>query len=499
MCIRDSFVGGCALEAAEAVCNARSDLEIDLMEGAESLVDKSLLRQEETVEGEARLVMLETLREFALEQLSRRGEAAALRREHGGYYVALAETSEPELRGPRQREWLGRLEREHDNLRAALRSAEEAGAPEEGLRLAGALGSFWVAHGHFSEGRRWLESFLARGDGAPALTRAKAFTAAGALAWYQGDHASARASLEQTLALRPALGNNAVIAVALDWLGLVADGQGDYRDAIALYEEALKLQRDVGDETGIASSLNNWGIAVYNQGEYERAASLFQQAADLRNELGDQQGLALSLLNLGLIANEQGAPDRAAALFEEALTVQRQLGNTQRIATLLVNLGAVAQVQGDYGRATDLYGEALASCRALGDRSGAARCLHNLAELAALRGEHGHALALYREALALRRQLGDKRGIAFALAGLAEVMLPVGRPELAVRLLAAATALCEASGASLPTSARATADRTRVAAQSALGERAFTAAWAEGKAMTAESAVAAVLDQHLPV
>jgi len=493
------FVGGCALEAAEAVCNARSDLEIDLLEGAESLVDKSLVRQEETVEGEARLVMLETLREFALEQLGERGEADELRRAHAGYYRSLAEEAEPELRGPDQRGWLQRLEREHDNLRAALRWMQETGATEDGLRLAGALGAFWASHGHFSEGRSWLEGFLDRGGKAPVLTRAKALNAAGRLAWYQGDHVDAQASLEQTLALRPALSDKPVIAFALDWLGLVADGQGDYRGAVPRYEEALKLQREAGDEAGIASSLNNLGIAVYDQGDYERAAALFQQAADLRKKLGDQQGIALSLLNLGMVAYEQGAWDRAVALYEEALAVQRQLGNTQRVAILQGNLGLVAQAQGDYGRATDLYAEALATCRALGDRSGAARCLHNMAEVKALRGEHGSALALYRQALALRQKLSDKRGAAIDLVGLAEVMLPLGRPELATRLLAAAAALCEASGASLPSSSRATADRTRAAAQSALGEQAFAAAWAEGKAMSMEAAIATALDQHLPV
>jgi len=194
------FSGGCVLDAVEAVCEAEGDLFVDVLEGLSSLLDKSLLRQEEMVEEEPRFVMLETIREYARERLEVSGEAEEIRRLHAEYFVALAEQGASEQQGPEEAAWLERLDLEHDNMRAALSwmlESEEAGA---GLRLSGALWRFWWMRGHYSEGRRWLEEALAK-DGRASAVRAKALEAVGWLADDQGDIDRAVAAAEEGLSL----------------------------------------------------------------------------------------------------------------------------------------------------------------------------------------------------------------------------------------------------------------------------------------------------------
>ena len=198
------FAGGCTLEAAEVVCQAVDDSaagpgqSLEVLDGVVSLVDKSLLHQEEQASGEPRFGMLETIREYGLECLTASGEEHAIRRAHADYYLALVEAAEPALTGPEQATWLDRLETEHDNLRAALRWAEESGETGIGLRLAGALCQFWLGRSYLSEGReRLTRLLLLAGAFAGTTARAKALTGAGHLAHNLGDYAAARARLRR--------------------------------------------------------------------------------------------------------------------------------------------------------------------------------------------------------------------------------------------------------------------------------------------------------------
>ena len=194
------FVGGCTLKAAEAVCNAKCDLDVDVLDGIACLLDKSLLRREEAVDGEPRFGMLETVREYGLEQLEASGGLGATRQAHAEYYLALAEAAEPELRGPEQARWLERLEAEHDNLRAALEWADERDAGELGARLGAALWRFWSVRGYLTEGRARLGSVLARvGPSVGAATRARVLDGLAYLTRLQGDYRAARALCEQSL------------------------------------------------------------------------------------------------------------------------------------------------------------------------------------------------------------------------------------------------------------------------------------------------------------
>jgi predicted ATPase len=213
-----AFVGGCTLDAAETVCGVSGDpsagsgqaLELDMLDGVASLVDNSLLRQQEQGEGQPRFQMLETIREYGLECLLASGEAEATRLAHAGYYRALAERAEPELTGPQQAVWLGRLEQEHDNLRAALEWLAQRGEAEQGLRVGGALWRFWVVRGYLREGQERLAGLLGlAGASTRTVARAKALTGAGTLTHNRGDYVAARALFEESLAaLKSRFGEN---------------------------------------------------------------------------------------------------------------------------------------------------------------------------------------------------------------------------------------------------------------------------------------------------
>jgi predicted ATPase/Tfp pilus assembly protein PilF/DNA-binding XRE family transcriptional regulator len=497
------FAGGCTIEAVEAVCQVGSELEGDVLDLLGSLVDQSLLLQIGDDEAEPRFGMLETVREYVLEQLEAAGEAAMMRDCHLGWCVALAEEAAPQLTGPEQVAWLDRLEAEHDNLRAALGWARERGPGERGLRLAGALWLFWLTRGHLSEGRGWLEAALAGDGSASPATRATALNGAGMLAYVQCDYPRATALHEEALALRRTLGDKQGIANSLLNLGLVAYRQGDYGRAAARHEESLKLARDLGDRRGIANSLSNLGHVAYRQGDYGRAAALYEESLALRRDLGDRAGIAecfeglavvaAALGSLGTVASDQRDCGRAADLLEESLTLFRDLGDTWGMAFSLNSLGDVAHQQGDYARAAALHEEALALQRALGDKLGIASSLHNLGHVAYDQGDHGRAAALVGESLLLGRDIGARHLVAASLESLGWVAAARGQAEQAARLAGATVALREILGVPLPPAFRAGHDRAVQAMRAALGEEAFAAAWAEGRTLPLEAAIAAAL------
>ncbi len=282
------FVDGCTLEAAEQVCTAAGQLSGDVLEGLVSLVNKSLLRQEEQAEGEPRFWMLQTLREFGLESLTSAGETEVTREAHAAHYLVKAEEAELEQAGAHQALWLAQLEREHDNLRAALSwlmQRTEAEDLEKALRLAGALWWFWSVRGYVSEGRQWLDRALARSAGASAAIRAKLLSGAGMLALNQDDYDLAETFCRESLALFRERGDKRESALSLYRLGLAAWWKCNYTAVRSLEEEALTLYRQVGDKGGAADPLLILSRLALVQGNYAEAYSLANVL-----KMGDEAG-----------------------------------------------------------------------------------------------------------------------------------------------------------------------------------------------------------------
>ena len=345
------FAGGWTLAAAETVCVLDGDGGEAVLPALWALAEASLLRAPEHTADEPRFAMFETVRAYALEQLAAHGETEVLRGRHAAHYVALAEQAAPLLEGPEQAAWVARLEREHDNLRAALAWVREEGTARGvlGLRLAAALWRFWYLRGHLSEGRRWLEGLLTTAaapagdqDAAWATARAAALQGAGALAYAQGDYAQATRWLQESLALCRAWDDTRGSAAALNRLGLVAAAHGAYARAIPLYEESLALKREMGETRGIALTLDNLGKVAHAQGDYERATALYEESLVLLRELGDTRGIATCLHNLGMVAQDQGTYARAAVLQGESLALRSALDDRRGIAVCLEGLAQVS-------------------------------------------------------------------------------------------------------------------------------------------------------------
>ncbi|MBV7329319.1 tetratricopeptide repeat protein [Chloroflexi bacterium TSY] len=454
------FIGGRTLEAVEAICKATeisdniAPLQIDVLDGLTSLVNKNLVQQEAGVDGEFRFTMLATIHQYATEQLEEYGEIEALQHLHAEYFLALAEEAEPELVGPKQATWLDRVEVENDNLRTALCWFKESGKIETGLRLGGVLYRFWERRGYLTEGRMRLTELLALADNlGDTATRAKSLNGVGVLSTAQGDYKAARILHEESLAIYQKQKDDPGIAISLNNLGNVACYQGDYKAARILHEESLAIKRELKDDWGIAISLNNLGAIAQNQDDYETALFRYEESLAIRRTLRDKQGISSSLNNIALVMRYKGNYKRARALHEESLAIDRELGDKRGIAMSLNGLGIVAYETGDYET----------------------------------------ALSHYEESLAIKWELGDKQGIATSLENFVELAIVQDQPERALCLASAAVALREVIGGSLSPNEQAKFEGHVETARLALGEVVATQALAAGRAMTLEQAIAYTL------
>jgi predicted ATPase/DNA-binding XRE family transcriptional regulator len=451
------FAGGCTLAAAEAVAALQgrgSEDVLDVLAGVEALADHSLLQSAEQPDGELRVWMLETIREYGLEQLADSGEEAAVRERHATFFLALAEAAEPHLRSAERERWLERLHREADNLRLALSwSAEEPRRAGLGLRLAAALTWFWRFYDWLREGRSWLEAMLAHTDGADrSAAHAKALYGIGILAWYQGDLAGAAVGAEASVALFAAGGDASDQAAALRLLGLIRLGQGDAAAARRLLEDSRNL---------------------------------FQ-------ELGDAWGEALTVYRLGLALTELGDP-AARGCYAHSLALFRQVGDPLGVAVVLNALAVATAAQGDEAAALALIAESLPLAREATERWDLARLLLNAGTLWLRRGDVQQAHELLAESLGLWQESGHRAGMALSLAGLGGVAAARGQAERAGRLFAVAQRIYPASGPGVTALSDADLDRRIATARASLGAAPFAAGWAMGQALSLADAIGEAL------
>ncbi|HEU5099031.1 MAG TPA: LuxR C-terminal-related transcriptional regulator, partial [Roseiflexaceae bacterium] len=438
------------------------DLSMGVLDGLAALVDKSLLKQQAGValrgETEPRFTMLETIREYALERLEQSGEADTIRHRHAECFLALAETAEPQYYGPHRRVWVHRIAVEYDNLRAAQTAIAQK-ETEIGVRLPVALHSFWETYEYFdSELRGWLEAALerARGMGQPlAALRARALCALGHLE----EHAHAE-------------------------------------HGIALLEESLALLQELGDRAGMARTLLYLGRVARNHGDYQRAERLDQESLALFMEQENAWGIAMALLSLGDVALDQGDTEQAETRTQDGLAVDRDAGGTVLSGWALINLGRIAYAQREMARALAYFEEALAFFRQVGSLpnvGGVAQTLLELGRVALTQGDDTRAAECFAESLGLHRELENLRDTAYCVEGLAGVAGAWRQASRAARLFGAAEALREVAGIPLPPVLRADYERDIATVHAQLDEASFAAAWAAGRALPLEQAIAEAL------
>ena len=472
------FAGGFSLEAAQAVCGgagcASQDTEQALkgaiLDGITALVNQNLLVQSKPVGSDPRFGMLETIREYGLDQLAASEEAESIRRRHAHFYMDLAETLEPALLGPSRESTLARLTGELDNLRAAMAWSQTGlGSAELGLRLAGALA--WFAHfaNRAIEARTWLMLALKRSS-EPTAARAKAL-------W--GD-------------------------------GLLAMPQGNTRMACTQLEESVALWRKLGDPRGLATALREWGFAEFYQGDVSTAQRHCEESVSLWRTMDSQWDLALSLFVLACTVSPRGDQTTALALFEESHSLFRGLKDPWGAAITLVVQGFFSGKRGDYATARALLTEALTSWREQEDKVSKTDALSMLGEVLQRQDEPNQASEVYVECLLLSREMGDKARCVLVLHRLGGVAQSLGQYDRAVRLFAAATAAWDPARAARFTTLDDLAEQEHESAalRNLVGEETFARSWAEGQILTLDEAIefalaveepAPLRDEHRPV
>jgi len=448
------FGGAFSLQAAAAVCRAAGDLDADVVARVESLVDKSMVRADPTHD-EPRFFMLETLREYALERLVASGEAETVRRRHAQFFLTLAEEDAPPFGFAMQAHWLERLEREHDNLRAALRWFMDRQVLDEGLRLGAALGPFWMGREYLTEGRMWLTELLQVAASEPvSAARAKALLGAASLLWGLGDYTAVEQHLEQSMAIGRAVGHAESVSWSQFLLAIITHYRGHFAAAIAYVEEALARWRALGDQDGVAS------------------------------------GLAM----LGTIRLYQVDITAAGPLLEESLVRFRQLGNTWGIGFALFQLGQVREQQDDLATARAYELESQAIWQALRDPRYIAYTTLELGRFAFAEGDDATACALWQEGLAIATEMQDPWIIGVALGSFVPLAAAQGQAVRALRLAAVFDGLYQRLGGQISVTIQALVERGRTQAMQAVDHDTQMAACAEGQAMTLEQAIAYALD-----
>jgi predicted ATPase len=442
------FVGGCTLEAVEAVCDTREDLGMDVLQGVASLVDNSLLVQPVTDAATPRFFMLETFREYARDKLSQSGEADETARSHAAYMLVLAEEAPVALNPPEREPWLRTCDAEHDNIRAAFHYLIGGGHVEWALRLGAALFRFWEQREIVTEGRETLARVLAM-PGADRATSLRARTLYGA--------------------------------------SVLADVQGDLATAEAHSLEACDIYRHSGDMRGVAATITARGWQAQHGGRYAEAGARHAEAALLWQELGDTAAVHLARFNMATAAKAHGDVALAGSVLKDLLASAEARHDLRAVAAALNGLGDLATTQNDYERAQRYHQRSLATFRQIEDRWGIAQVLTDIAEVDLRRGNYTAAQRTLFEALATFRALGHQRGVARQLDRLSWCASRQNRHEAAVRLAAAATMTRTRIGASVKPSERARVDETLANARAHMDPESYDAARRMGHTATLDS------------
>jgi predicted ATPase/class 3 adenylate cyclase len=448
------FVGGCRIEAAEAVFDSEGGPELDVLDGLHSLVEKSLLRQRDDADGEPRFWMLQTIREYAAEQLAAGSEAQAVQQRFRRYVVALAEEAEPELWGGQEEVWLARLERENANLRATLGSAIAEGDAESALRLAASIIRFWEIRSRYSEAREWLSQALAL-DGGNAELRAKALMGVGRAARWQCNWSEAIEALEQSAAVFRDLHDLVGISRCLGFLGHARLFTGDTAKATDVLEENLATARETGNAGTIASALYNLAFAYIERRDFGRARELFEQAGRIFDSLDSKYGRAVVVIHIGYTALLAGDSDEATTRLTKGLNEAEEVGSPMWIFAANRYRALLALLQERPDEAEDL-----------------------LAQLA-----HG------RDEVA-----GEE--IAHVLYDFAAAAAATDDAPRAARLWGAADAEFERLGLALLEEDRLLRDRFMPAIRRSLDDESWQTAWSEGHKLKADDAIAYALKQE---
>jgi predicted ATPase/DNA-binding CsgD family transcriptional regulator len=483
------FVGGCTLEALEKICLLGGDEAGHILVGVASLIDKSLVQRDERGE-EPYFVMLPIIREYALALLKEEREEEKTRQAHAQYYLEWAETAAPKFRSSEQEHWFQRLEQDYENVRAAFEWLLAQKKSVLASRLANALWWYWLARGHFSEGRRWLEHALSHSDEEMGAVHAELLSSLGMLTLMQGDILQTEIFFARSFVSAQNTSNTVAIASSLQGRGMVAWVKNDFAEGRAHVEQALELWNQLDEHEGLAWSLSTLALILAKQREYARASASAEESLRLFRAYGDSFGLAYGLLRAAEVAFLQ---DHAAASEQEPGKREAKRENEEK----MLAKGLPAQKRAGSGKkgrssADTLLQEGLAIFQHLGNRWGIAQAFSTSGRMVAAQGDQSEAYRFYKQTLELALETYEKArivsflDIASCLEGLAYVVGSQRDHHLAAQCLGMAELLRQTIGVSLPTDSHLLYQETVATARHHLGGEVFADAWDQGRAMQPE-------------
>jgi predicted ATPase/DNA-binding CsgD family transcriptional regulator len=486
------FAGGWTVEAAEATAGFDGMEAADVLKLLSRLIDKSLVQVQEQ-SGAARHGMLETIKQYAYERLIASDELDWVQARQMDFFLNVAEQANREIHGPQQIEWIDRLEADHDNYRVALSWCMSTQQTEAALRLLGALAWSWQLRGYYSEVRTWFNKVRALPEVTDYPTAyAKMLNNVAYQGWKLGDYRNARSFLEESRAIWLTLGaeGECGLAEALSWLGMVARWDKlDNQTALSFVEQGVALYRKCGDRWGLAVGLFHLGIAARDQHDYAVALSWFEQSLAMFRQLGDLVFISRVSQNMGRLVLQQGDFETARSLIEQALMTDQRLNHKSGIALGLSDLGNVYRYRGEYDRAEELYEKSLAVSREYHLKPNVNDALHFLGLVALHRNQSALAAQYFTDAYDAGCDIDENGNATALLIGLAAVAAETNQPERAAKLFGAGQSFHVASVFEMVPLDRAEFDRHISVAREQLGEAAFEAAQAKGRAMTMEQAV----------
>ncbi len=499
------FVGSFTLGAVESVFAAMMEETTGSMptvlDGLDSLIDKSLLQLSEPADetGEPRLAMLETIREFGRESLLEHGEMELARRSHAECYLKLAEEAAQKLQGPQQMKSLERLDQEHGNLQAAMEwMLEQTNAsstmrePENrnamALRMGNASGTFWLSRGYLAEGWRFMEQAISAYVGEVTPVLASDYIIAAQLIMRLGNLEQAETLGERGIESYRVLGDRTNLAVALRMAGWIAHQRNQVARAYHLYEQSLALFKELDHHRGVAYTMLNMAFILQRQGDYAQAASMLEEVVIRQRALKDKAGIVNALYQLAQVlfgAEEQPPVQRIRSLLNEGLELAEELGESRGAASMRGLAGWIEFSEGNLTEARSLVEDCLRFYKQGGDREITGQFLATLGEIVTGQGDYKTARSLFEESLAVEKELGDRTEIAaVALEGIARLAITQGDHRWAVRLWAAAACVREAIQVAMMPGQRPTHERAVEQSRLFLGEKAFTALWDDGRALS---------------
>jgi predicted ATPase/DNA-binding CsgD family transcriptional regulator len=415
------FVGTWTIAAVQTI-GMPEDEDVDVLDMLTSLVDKSLVRSVEDVCGETRFMLLETIREYALDCLEKQDELADVRRLHALFYLHIAEEIEPYLQGREQKIALQKLDREATQFWASLHWAIACNEAMIGLRMASALSGYLQIRSALSEGCNWLEEILALpGAEEPAVLRAKVLYEAGVIAFMHNDLALAHSRLEESKEISTIATERRILGLSLAMLAQLELHQGKSDLALVYAKEGMQAIEEIEDRRckGILHSV--FGKIESKQSNFERACMRYHISLVLLRECGDVRYQADVMMDLAHTMHLQGRLKTAFFLYTKSLTLFEEIEDRWNQSACLNGMGAILRLQGNYAEAQERFEEGLALASSLGNRQGRAAALTGLGQLAIGQGNMGEGARFLKESLRLTREIEYTPGIALLLSGLGEL------------------------------------------------------------------------------